>query len=116
MHPERCYIRILVSQIGNDKPAECAQKRTQEIRLRIAIPSEHIRILGPGEQLEDLVQLGCPEEQARVVHEAEHEHGDSAHCDALHCLVERIQPPVETALFRPLALHVHLLAADSSSA
>lgn len=71
MHPEWRYIRILVSEVSNDKPAECSQERTQKIWLSIALACEHIRVLGLGEQLEDLVQVGSPEEQPSVVHKPE---------------------------------------------
>lgn len=52
---KRSLVWVLVSQVRDDEPAEGAQECTQEVRVGISIPCEHVCVLGLRQQLEDLV-------------------------------------------------------------
>lgn len=113
MDPERCDLGVLVGEIGDDEAAEGAEEGAEEVRVGVAVAGEDVGVLGVGEELEDLVELGGAEEEPRVVHEAEDQHGHAADDDARQRRVQRVDPPAETALLRPEPEHVHLLAAHA---
>lgn len=77
--PDRRFVGVLVGEVRDDETAEGAQEGAQEVGLGVALAGEAVGVVRQGQHLEDLVELGGAEEEARVVHEAEHEHGHAAH-------------------------------------
>lgn len=103
VHPDGRLVRVLVGQVRDDLAAERAQERAQEVRVGVAVAREHVGVLSPRAQLEDLVQLRGAKEQSRVVHKAEDQHRDRAHCDAGGALVKRVEPAIDVGVVGAIA-------------
>lgn len=63
---------VILGQVADDQPAECAQECTQEVRVSVALPGETVGVFGLWEVLEYIIQIVGPEKQPCIVQKSKH--------------------------------------------